>query len=225
MALLAVENLTKSFYIHASAKEVPGCQGVSFEVAPEQVTVISGASGSGKSSVLKCIYRTYKPDSGSIKFQRAGGEIVDLATAPDQLILALRLKDIAFAKQFLWCLPRKSAHAVVARPLLLAGMAEADASERASAALRRVGLKERLWELPPATFSGGERQRVNLARCIAGDPRLLILDEPTASLDPASRDGILELISELKSQKVTILAAIHHPESIAKIADSHHRFS
>lgn len=225
MALLAVKNLTKSFYIHASAKEVPGCAEVSFAVPAHQVTVISGASGSGKSSVLKCIYRTYKPDSGSILFRASDERLIDLANAPDQQVLALRLREIAFAKQFLWCLPRKSAHAVVARPLLLAGIGEDEAQSRAAAALRRVGLKERLWELPPATFSGGERQRVNLARCIAGDPRLLILDEPTASLDPASRDGILALISELKSQQVTILAAIHHPESIAKIADNHHRFS
>lgn len=225
MALLEVKNLTKSFYIHASQKAVPGCAGVSFDVAANQVTVISGASGSGKSSVLKCIYRTYKPDSGSIIFRTSDDEAVDLATAADQVILALRLNDIAFAKQFLWCLPRKSAQAVVARPLLLGGMATEEAHDRAAAALSRVGLKERLWELPPATFSGGERQRVNVARCIAGEPRLLILDEPTASLDPVSRDGILELISELKSQNVTILAAIHHPESIAKIADTHHRFS
>lgn len=225
MTLLAIDNLTKSFYLHSSKATVPGCGNISFTVAPQTVTVISGQSGSGKSSVLKCIYRTYRPDSGTIAFTKADGEVIDLATASDQQVLALRQSEIAFARQFLWCLPRKSALAVVARPLMTLGMATAEAEAKAAEALARVGLKEGLWQLPPATFSGGEKQRVNIARCMAVDPRLLILDEPTASLDPASRDHILELILQLKQQGVTILAAIHHPESIAKVADAHHPFT
>lgn len=220
-SIVAVENLCKSFYLHTSEAEVSGCYNVNFSVALAAVTVISGQSGSGKSSVLKCIYRTYTPDSGAIPFIREDGSTIDLATASDHEVLALRLREIGFASQFLWCLPRKSATAVVARPLLMQGLSDSEATERAKESLRRVGLKESLWRLPPATFSGGERQRVNLARCLATAPRLLILDEPTASLDPASRDHILELMKELSGQGMAILAAIHHPESIAKVADSH----
>lgn len=221
--ILTVRKLTKSFYLHGNNASVEGCRDVSFEVGKGAITVMSGKSGSGKSSILKCIYRTYKPDSGSIllRLSAEDSHSLDLATASDQQVLKVRQQYLSFASQFLWCLPRKSAWAVVARPLLLQGIPVAEAKEQAMAALRRVGLKEPLWTLPPATFSGGERQRVNMARCIAMAPTLLVLDEPTASLDPASRDHILQLIKELAQQGMAILAAIHHPESIAKVADTH----
>lgn len=219
--ILSVRKLTKSFYLHGNNASVEGCRDVSFDVAQGAITVMSGKSGSGKSSILKCIYRTYKPDRGSILLRLSGQDTLDLASASDQEVLKVRQRDLSFASQFLWCLPRKSAWAVVARPLLLQGIPADDAKEQALAALRRVGLKEPLWTLPPATFSGGERQRVNMARCIAMSPKLLVLDEPTASLDPVSRDHILQLIKELAQQGMAILAAIHHPESIAKVADTH----
>ncbi len=217
--LLEVAGLRKSFTIHARGRRVVALSGLSFTVRAGEVVTLVGPSGAGKSSVLKCIWRTYRPDAGAIRYRPADGRILDLAGLPEPGIAALRTHELAFATQFLHALPRLSALEVVARPLRRQGVAPERARERARAALAALGLPARLVDLPPATFSGGERQRVGLARALAAEPRLLLLDEPTASLDPASRERVFALIAGARARGTAILAIFHDPDAIRRLAD------
>ncbi len=181
--------------------------------------MLVGASGSGKSSVLKCVYRTYLPTSGRIDYRRSNGQEVDLATADEQTVLSLRRQEIRFVSQFLHVVPRRSAHEVVCWPLLELGDSLPAAQSAAEQLLSQVGLPERLWSVPPSTFSGGERQLVNLARALVVRPRLLLLDEPTASLDPRSTQRVAEAIESLKGQGIAILAVFHDQRLVTRLAD------
>jgi alpha-D-ribose 1-methylphosphonate 5-triphosphate synthase subunit PhnL len=217
--VLEVVGLEKSFTIHARGRRVVALSGLSFTVRAGEIVALSGPSGAGKSSVLKCIWRTYRPDAGAIRYRPADGPIRDLANLPEAEIVALRVRELAFVTQFLHALPRLSALEVVARPLRRQGLSRERAEQRARSALAASGLPERLVDLPPATFSGGERQRVNLARAFAAEPRLLLLDEPTASLDPASRERVFALIVAARARGAGILAIFHDPEAIERLAD------
>jgi alpha-D-ribose 1-methylphosphonate 5-triphosphate synthase subunit PhnL len=218
-AILRVEKFTKSFHLHEQGKEIPSAANVDLAVYPGQLTAIIGPTGSGKSSVLKGIYRTYLPSGGRLLYTTAAGVTVDLASASELQILQLRRVEIGFVTQFLDCLPRKPAEAVVAQPLLSRGVARDEAIARARELLDRLAVPERLWGVPPATFSGGEKQRVNLARGLVSRPRLLMLDEPTASLDPATVDRVVELLREMKQAQVGMLAIFHQPALTARLAD------
>ncbi len=217
--ILMVEDLTKGFTLHARGRRVEALRGLSFAVRPGELVALVGPSGAGKSTVLKAIWRTYRPDGGRILFRRADGVVVDLARAPETEILRLRHRELGFVTQFLRALPRVSALELVARPLRRNGLDEAAARQRARAALAAVGLPARLIDLPPATFSGGERQRVNIARAIASEPRLLLLDEPTASLDPAARERVLALVERTRRAGTAIVAVLHDTEAIRRLAD------
>lgn len=217
--ILEVEELAKSFEIHARGRRVVALDGLSFALHAGELVALVGPSGAGKSSVLKCVWRTYAPDSGRILYRRADGVVVDLARAPEAEILRLRSREIGFVTQFLNALPRLSALEVVARPLRRAGWAPEAARDRAALALAAVRLPARLFDLPPSTFSGGERQRVNLARAFAVAPRLLLLDEPTASLDPATRERVFALIEDARRHGTAILAVFHDDLAIHKLAD------
>ncbi len=217
--VLEVEGLSKSFTIHARGRRVLALEGLSFTVQAGELVALLGPSGAGKSSVLKCIWRAYRPDAGTIRYQTAEGSVVDLARANDSDIVHLRTRELGFVTQFLHALPRLSALEVVARPLRRAGWAPEEARDRAALALAAVGLPSRLFDLPPSTFSGGERQRVNLARAFAVEPRLLLLDEPTASLDPASRDRVFGMIDDARRRGAAILAVFHDAEAIRRVAD------
>jgi len=217
--LLEVTGLEKTFTIHARGRRVVALRGLSFTVRAGEIVALLGPSGAGKSSVLKCIWRTYRPDAGAIRYRAADERILDLATLPEPEIVALRVRELAFVTQFLHALPRLSALEVVARPLRRQGLPRALAEERARSALAASGLPERLVDLPPATFSGGERQRVNLARAFAAEPRLLLLDEPTASLDPASRERVFAQIVAARARGAGILVIFHDPEAIERLAD------
>jgi alpha-D-ribose 1-methylphosphonate 5-triphosphate synthase subunit PhnL len=217
--LLEVADLEKTSTIHARGRRVVALRGLSFTVRAGEIVALLGPSGAGKSSVLKCIWRTYRPDAGAIRYRPADERILDLATLPEPEIVALRVRELAFVTQFLHALPRLSALEVVARPLRRQGLPRALAEERARSALAASGLPERLVDLPPATFSGGERQRVNLARAFAAEPRLLLLDEPTASLDPASRERVFAQIVAARARGAGILAIFHDPEAIERLAD------
>lgn len=217
--VLEAVGLAKRFTLHERERTIHAFEDLAFTAHAGAVTVLAGASGSGKSTALKCIYRTYLADAGRILYRTAGGDVVDLARADEQTILELRRGEIRFVSQFLKSLPRKTAVQVVARPLLEQGCAAADAAPRARAALERVNLPERLFDLPPSTFSGGERQLVNLARALVVRPRLLLLDEPTASLDPRSTDRMVDVIASLKDEPIAMIAVFHDTTISRRLAD------
>lgn len=223
--ILDVQGLAKQFSLHAQNETVPSCSHVSLAAFPGQLAALTGPTGAGKSSVLKCIYRTYLPQTGSIHFRRSDGEIVDLARVSEQDMLQLRRSELGFVTQFLHCVPRRPAEEVVAEPLILRGMALADALTHARELLRRLNVPERLWRLPPATFSGGEKQRVNLARGLIAKPRLLLLDEPTASLDKHTTAQVIELLREFKAAGVAMIAIFHDPELVTALADTEYRLT
>ena len=216
--ILSVRNLSKSFYLHDRAKHVPAAEAVSFDLAPGQLAALVGPSGAGKSALLKAIYRTYLPSSGAVLYRTAAGEEVDLATAPETRITDLRRAEIGFVTQFLHCLPRLSTLDVVARPLIQQGVAREAAQGRAAQMLAALGIPEPLWDATPATFSGGEQQRVNIARSFAQGGRLL-LDEPTASLDPAARDRVCAMIEQAKAKGVAMVAIFHDMNLVERLAD------
>lgn len=217
--VLQVEDFAKHFYLHEQQKKIPSASGVSFSVWPGKLTALIGPTGAGKSSVLKGIYRTYLPTQGKILFRHADGSTTDLATAGDHEILNLRRQQIGFVTQFLHCLPRQPALDVVAQPLLHKGESLDEARLRAGELLASMNLPERLWSLSPSTFSGGERQRVNLAHGLIMQPRLLLLDEPTASLDPVTSLRVVDLLEALKAQGTAMLAIFHQPDLTQRLAD------
>ncbi|MDX3904897.1 MAG: phosphonate C-P lyase system protein PhnL [Pigmentiphaga sp.] len=217
--ILTIEGLRKHFLLHDQDKRLPSCVDVSLSAFPGQLSALVGPTGAGKSSVLKCVYRTYLPSAGRILYRDGGGREVDLAQVSEHEILALRRTEIGFVTQFLHCLPRKPALDVVAEPLVIRGEARDSARERARTLLALLDVPERLWEVPPATFSGGEKQRVNLARGLIARPRLLLLDEPTASLDPATTERVVRLLQTIKQEGVAMLAIFHHPELVRRLAD------
>lgn len=217
--ILKVEGLTKQFRLHEQAKSIPSCANVWLEVEAGELTALVGPTGAGKSSVLKSIYRTYLPSAGRIQYAAADGQMLDLALADEHQVLALRKREIGFVTQFMHCVPRQSALDVVSAPLLGRGIARGPAHEEAAELLTRLHVPERLWMIPPATFSGGEKQRVNLARGLIARPRLLLLDEPTASLDRHTTDRVVELLQTIKLEGVAMLAIFHQPELVARLAD------
>jgi alpha-D-ribose 1-methylphosphonate 5-triphosphate synthase subunit PhnL len=217
--ILQVEGYGKHFQLYEQNKLIPSSHNVSFSVNVGHLTALIGPTGAGKSSVLKGIYRTYLPSAGRILYRNAQGHELDLALASEHQILELRRSEIGFVTQFLHCLPRQSTLDVVAQPLLSVGTARDEARQRAADLLSAMNLPERLWSVSPATFSGGERQRVNLARGFIAKPRLLLLDEPTASLDPATAECVFGLIEDLKAEGTAMLAIFHHPETTRRLAD------
>lgn len=217
--VLSVRDLGKGFYLHDRAKHVPAAEGVSFDVGSGRLAALVGPSGAGKSSLLKAIYRTYLPSSGMVLYRTAAGETVDLATAPETRITDLRRAEIGFVTQFLHCLPRLSTLDVVARPLIQQGVAREAAHAKAADMLSALSIPEQLWDATPATFSGGERQRVNIARSFAQGGRLMLLDEPTASLDPGARENVCAMIERAKAQGVAMVAIFHDMAVVERLAD------
>lgn len=218
-AMLKVENFSKTFMLHEQGKPLPSSQDVNLVAFSGQLTALIGPTGAGKSTVLKGIYRTYLPSSGKMLFTTTSGQVVDLASADEHQILALREQEIGFVTQFLHTLPRQKTEDVVAMPLLKKGMDKQQAKQEAQAMLSRLNLPERLWSISPATFSGGERQRVNLARGLLARPRLLLLDEPTASLDPVTTDRVVEMIGEMKQTGTAMIAIFHDMKLVERLAD------
>lgn len=218
-AILTIENYAKTFHLHERDKFIPSASHVSLSVYPGKLTALIGPTGAGKSSVLKGVYRTYLPSDGRILFRTATGEIVDLAQADEHRMLELRKTEIGFVTQFLHCLPRKSALEVVAEPLMSRGVHVEEARGRAADLLAQLAVPSHLWNVPPATFSGGEKQRVNLARGLIAQPNLLLLDEPTASLDPATAERVVAHLESLKDTGIAMLAIFHHPDLVQRLAD------
>ena len=216
--MLHVESLSKHFTLHLrGGLQLPVLKSVSLQVEPGECVALLGASGQGKSTLMKCLYGSYGADSGSIWLQAQDGRI-DIAAATPQQMLKLRQRDIAYVSQFLRAVPRVPALDVVAerwlqaRPNHDAAALQETARDAARALFKRLNLPESLWELPPATFSGGEQQRVNIARGFIEPARLLLLDEPTASLDAANRRVVIELIHEARAAGSAVVGIFHDEE-------------
>lgn len=217
--ILKADKLDKHFFLHEQGRAIPSTFQVDLELQSGELLAITGPSGAGKSSLLKCIWRTYLPTGGHLWLREADGTVTDLARASEQHMLALRRTELGNVTQFLHCLPRKSALDVVAQPLVDGGVPVDVARAKAAWLLARLNVPEHLWAVAPATFSGGEQQRVNLARGLIRPVRLLLLDEPTASLDPVSRECAIELLRELKAAGTAMLAIFHDPALVTALAD------
>ena len=209
--LLDVRNVAKSFRMHLrGGLTLPVVRGVSFALRAGECVVLGGPSGVGKSSILRMVYGNYGIDEGTILLRDpATGAVHDLGAGDPRLVLALRHTAIATVSQFLRAVPRVPTLDVVAEPLRARGVAPDEARARAAAMLTRLNLPRALHELPPATFSGGEKQRVNIARGFLTDQRILLLDEPTASLDAENRDVVVAMIGEKLRAGTAILGIFH----------------
>ncbi len=213
--MIRVDNLNKDFILHAQGGvTIPVLRGAHLEVAPGECVALTGSSGSGKSTLLRLLQGNYAPAGGVIEV--AG---LDLATATPRQVAALRRATLGYVSQFLRVVPRVPALDVVADPLLALGMDEDEARSRAADLLARLNLPERLWGLSPTTFSGGEQQRVNIARGFVHPYPVLLLDEPTASLDPLNRAVVLDLIREAKARGAALVGIFHDAPARAEVAD------
>ncbi len=219
MPLLEVSGLTKRFTIHQLGREIAVFEDLHFTLDDGQFLLIVGPNGAGKSTLLRCLYRTYLPTSGAAIYQSLDGA-VDLARAADVDIRLLRATEIGFVTQFLRSRPRVSALELVAEPLVEAGTARDEAFGRAREMLTLFNLKPELWGAYPTTFSGGEQQKVNLSRALIHPRRLLLLDEPTASLDVGTRTALATRLAEIKAAGVAIIGIFHHAEDIAALVDA-----
>ena len=216
--ILAVEGLAKTFRMHHLDQTLMAFDGLSFTVAPGEFVLLSGPNGVGKSTLLRTLWRAYLPVAGHIWYAAPEGPI-DLARAADVDVALLRRREIGFVTQFLVARPRVPAEEIVAEPLRLAGEAPEAALAEARRWLAAFGVKPELWRAYPTTFSGGEQQKVNLARALIRPPRLLLLDEPTASLDAGARAALIARLGELKAQGVAMIGVFHHPDDIAHLVD------
>ena len=218
-AMIEILGAEKSFTMHLQGGvRLPVVRGVSFDVDAGECVVLSGPSGAGKSSILKMIFGNYRCDGGQIGICHEGA-MLDLAKAEPREVLSVRRSTIGYVSQFLRAVPRVATVDVVAEPLVATGTVRADARGQAGKLLCRLNIPERLWALPPSTFSGGEQQRVNIARGFISDHPILLLDEPTASLDAANREVVVRLIDEKKRAGVAMVAIVHDDEIRRRIAD------
>lgn len=215
-----VQETGKVFTLHErDGAQVTGFSDVSFSVNCGELLALTGVSGVGKSSILKAIYRTYLVNSGKILFHRSDDTVVDLAACNESRVLQLRKREIGFVTQFLKILPRISALQAVAAPLMETGVSEKTSLYQAGKMLTMLGIREELFHISPLTFSGGEQQRVNIARGVIAPKDLILLDEPTASLDEQSSDNVLDLLINLKDRGIAMIGIFHDKNKIKKVAD------
>lgn len=213
--MIAIENLGKSFRLHnQGGAEIPVMAGASLTVARGECVGLIGQSGAGKSTLMRMVYGNYLADAGAIRV----GDL-DVARAAPRQIIRLRRETLGYVSQFLRVVPRVPTLEVVAEPLLALGTPPEAARARAEDLLTRLNIPQRLWTLSPTTFSGGEQQRVNIARGFAHPYPALLLDEPTASLDAANRQVVLALILEAKARGAAIMGIFHDEDARARVCD------
>ncbi|MBD2164948.1 phosphonate C-P lyase system protein PhnL [Calothrix membranacea FACHB-236] len=211
-ALLQVENLRKSFTLHQQGgMQLSVLEGVSLTVNAGECIALSGASGTGKSTFMRCLYANYRVDSGSVWVKHEESWL-DLCQLAPHEILAVRQKTMGYVSQFLRVIPRVPAVDVAAEPLLELGINIDIAYNKVKNLFSRLNLAERLWQLSPTTFSGGEKQRVNIARALVVDYPILLLDEPTSALDASNRQVVIELLQERKNQGCSLIGIFHDEE-------------
>ena len=207
--VLKVAGLTKSFVVHAHGDlALPVLRDVALAVSPGECLALVGPSGAGKSTLLRSLYGNYRADAGSIRVHHDSAW-TELVGAEPRTVLDVRRRTMGFVSQFLRVIPRVGTVDVVAEPLLQLGADPAEARDRAEFLLTLLNIPQRLWQLPPATFSGGEQQRVNIARSLIVDYPILLLDEPTASLDAGNRDRVVELISQRRDAGSALVGIFH----------------
>jgi alpha-D-ribose 1-methylphosphonate 5-triphosphate synthase subunit PhnL len=218
--LLKIVDLQKRFKLHIlNEKEIEALHQVSLEVNEGEIVALTGKSGSGKSTLMKCIYRTYLATSGKILYGTAHGAVIDLALASEHEVLRVRKTEMTYFSQFLQVIPRVPAIDVVASGLVARGRSLEEARRATSACFERLSLPSELWDAYPATFSGGEQQRVNIARAMISNPRFLLVDEPTASLDLKTKDAVIEMLLELKESGTSIVLITHDEHTLTKMSD------
>lgn len=216
--ILEIEGLSKGFNLHHLGNKIKAFHNLSFDVNAGEFVLLTGPNGTGKSTLLRTLYRSYLPQTGAIIYHSNHG-LIDLARAADIDIAYLRRTEIGFVTQFLTARPRVSAEAIVAEPLRLAGYDTEESVLQARNALKMFGVKSNLWRAYPTTFSGGEQQKVNLARALIAPPKLLLLDEPTASLDTTARAALIDRLDELKASGTTMIGVFHHQADVEHLID------
>jgi alpha-D-ribose 1-methylphosphonate 5-triphosphate synthase subunit PhnL len=217
---LEVVNLNKRFTMHIlDKKEIVAFQDINFKIDRGRFLGISGKSGYGKSSLIKCIYRNYDVTSGDIFLYNQSGQKINLTQISDIEMLDIRSRRMGYVSQFFQAIPRVTTMNVVIEPLIDRGWEKENAVERAKALFELFDIPKNLWDAFPSTFSGGEKQRINLLRTLIDCPEILLLDEPTASLDRNNRKIILNIIQELKKQNITMIGIFHDPAELELLAD------
>ncbi|WP_010248821.1 phosphonate C-P lyase system protein PhnL [Acetivibrio cellulolyticus] len=223
--ILKIDNLAKNFYLYNLGKEIKSCQNISFTLNKGEFIGIVGLSGAGKSTILKCINRTYLPMQGDIYYDSEAFGNINLTTASEREILYLRKYEIGYVSQFLNVMPRTTAKQHVMSALIDMGEDEKAAEEQAKEMLNYFKLAENLWDIYPNTFSGGERLRLNLAHSMVKRPRLLLLDEPTASLDNKTKILVKEMLKKLKSKQTSMLGIFHDLQFMDGVCDKVYNIS
>lgn len=217
--MLLADGLQKSFTLHLQGGvALPVLTGTDLAVGAGECVGLLGPSGVGKSTLMRCLYGNYRPQAGRIQVCHAG-RMVELTGAPAHLVLAVRRRTIGYVSQFLRVIPRIGTLDLVIERALAFGLDNAEARRRAAALLSQLNVPARLWPLPPATFSGGEKQRVNIARVLVADYPILLLDEPTASLDAQNRDAVIELIRLRVRAGVAVVGIFHDPDVRRRLID------
>lgn len=215
--LLIARDVRKTFTLHVQGgARLPVLEGVSLTVRPGDAVMLTGASGSGKSTFLRCLYGNYRVDGGTIAV-RDGEALVELTALDPHGLSALRSRAIGYVSQFLRAIPRVPAIDVAAEPLLARGVDAAVARRRAGELFERLHLPQRLWQLSPTTFSGGERQRVNVARALVQQHPILLVDEPTSALDQYSRELVLALLAEHRAAGAALVGIFHDDDARTRL--------
>jgi alpha-D-ribose 1-methylphosphonate 5-triphosphate synthase subunit PhnL len=219
-SILAIHHMSKSFTIHQLDKHLTGCKDINLRIGPGEFVGITGRSGSGKSTILKLIYRTYLPQEGEVWYASERYGLIDLTKTDERQIIYLRRHEIGYVSQFLHVIPRTTAREIVEKAVLETGADHQTALKRSKEILAHFELDRELWDSFPATFSGGEKLRLNVAHAMVKHPRLLLLDEPTASLDLHSKTKVRELIEQLKDEGTTMLGIFHDIEFMSGLCDT-----
>ena len=212
MEILRITNLAKDFYLHNPGLKIKSCQNINLTLKKGEFIGIVGLSGAGKSTILKCINRSYLPMRGDIIYDSEAFGKINLATASEREILYLRRREIGYVSQFLNVMPRTTAKEHVMNSLVDMGVDAKTAEDNAKEMLAYFRLPENLWDIYPATFSGGERLRLNLAHAMVKKPRLLMLDEPTASLDNKTKVLVRDMLKKLKEMNTSMIGIFHDIE-------------
>lgn len=219
MEILSIQNLSKEFYLHNADKRIHSCQDICLDLQKGEFIGIVGLSGAGKSTILKCIHRTYLTTQGHIYYNSDAFGRIDLTSASEREILYLRKNEIGYVSQFLHVMPRTTAKEHVMNALLESGTGLQEAREKAEDMLRYFRLPENLWDIYPNTFSGGERLRLNLAHTMVKQPRFMLLDEPTASLDNKTKLLVKDMLIQLKGKGKSMIGIFHDLEFMDGLCD------
>jgi alpha-D-ribose 1-methylphosphonate 5-triphosphate synthase subunit PhnL len=219
LPVLEVRGLRKEFYIHGIGRRVPALNGVDLTLRLGEHLALVGESGAGKSTVLKCVWRSCLATAGVVSYRQENDEKVDLLGLEDRDMADLREREIGYVSQFLRPDPRRSVFEVVTRAAVRRGLSGTTAEDAAGLALHRAQVAESLWRTFPVLLSGGEQQRVNLAAGTVFPPRLLLLDEPVASLDRLNKSAVLELVEGMQGSGVSVLSVFHDLDAVRRLAD------